>query len=525
MSQAFPADMDQVAEIVGASEKILADSHINKKLLDEYRLLIEEIVLKLIENSKPGSEITVTRVKRIGGVNIKIGCPGTPIVLGEQDEMDIGGRIIEEYSDYLRQSYSSGTNYITFTTSYDSTLLLSVGSLVLSVVVALLLGLFFDGTQIEWINDNLIYPCVIIFTRALQTMALPAAFFSLASFLVTLNLSLDKDLRIKRLFFRYFGTSLVAIGVGAICWAVYRAFGFLTYDLTAFSVARENFMGQSVQEFLTQTVSSNIIDPFIVTNPLPMLIIAVLLGFGAASFFGPEGDTTRKAISSINGLFCRALNIVYSSIPIFLFFALLTKWLSAGAGYALVLLSYFGMLILPLVLMFVVYAIQMILSGVNPITFVKDYAEVILENLRIGSNIQALPYNKRMIYRKTKMQSGLLREGLNLGTLMNMDGNCMIISTTILVLLTCTGVQLSVVQVISMLFIIILLSVGAPNQPGSFQLSMIVLMAYVGISGDLYGDILIIEAFTGKLYSCVNALGDIVTMVMESHRLKKSNAN
>ena len=267
---------------------------------------------------------------------------------------------------------------------------------------------------------------------------------------------------------------------------------------------------------------------FVSLSPVPftklsMLVMGIILGIAAGTYFGPYGDFARNGIEALNGLFCKMMDVVYNVIPFFLFFALIRGWMNYGFIYYFSLVKNITILLPGFVLLAILYMVELGISGINPLTFIKDYRMILLENLKIGSNIQAMPYNKRTMSRMTSLPREILEEGLKLGGMMNMDGNCVIVSMGIMGMISSTGIELSVAKWIMLAFIVILLSVGAPNQPGSFLLSLAVLMSFVGISSNLTGDLLIIEALLGKLYSCANATGDIVTLAIENARYERKN--
>lgn len=523
MSKAFPAITESVSPVVEYVSAALERDKVNPKLSYEYQLMVEEIVFKLVDHATPNAEITVDVFKRLGGLNIHLTCPGKAIVLAQEDEFDLGGKIIEGFSDYLRQSYSAGVNRITFastTTESNHFLLMTALSISLSLIAAIVLKIFCTPQQLIWLDESIVYPVVGLFTRCMQTMATPVAFFSLAAFLVTLHQSLSNDHRLIQICIRNFLVSLIALGIGVVVWQIYKDLG-ITLQLSLNRTDTNDFMGNTVADFLNQAVSGNIIDPFLSTNPIPMLVIGVLLGIAAGDFFGPEGDGARRGIASVNGLFCKMMDVVYGTIPLFMFFALLRGWMQAGFSYYLMLIRNLLLFIPAIFLLLVVYVLQMLFAGVSPLRFFRNYKDVLWENLKIGSNLNAMPYNKRMILRRTKMPRDILDAGLQLGGLMNMDGNCIMISTEIVGMIISAGVALNTTKFFMLMLVSILLSVGAPNQPGSFLLSTIVLMSLVGITGDLYADLLLVEALYGKVYSCLNAVGDIVTMVIEGERIKK----
>lgn len=526
MGNTFKAEQNSIHLIVEYVSDALSKSDINKNLAYEYQLLVEEIVIKLVENASQGAEIYVNVYKKLGSMGIKINCAGKAIALHQEDEFDFGGKIIEEFGDYLKQDYSAGVNHIIFsssTTESNSFILNSGIAVIASIIIGVTINFICDAEKVLWINTNLISPIVDIFTKCLQTVATPVAFFSLAAFIVTLKLTIENNRKLIFIAIRYASTSIIALAIGTVIWKIYSCLG-IYFDLNLSRSKTDNFFGDTIGEFLNQSVLGNFIDPFLNSNPIPMLVMGVLLGIAAGNLFGVYGNSARNGILTFNGLFCKMMDLIYNAIPFFLFFALLRGWLTSGIDHGISLLVTLATFIPGFILLMVLYFVELLVNGISPIKFLKDYKEVLIENLKIGSNIQAMPYNKRMISRITKMPRDVLDKGLQLGAMMNMDGNCIVVSMGIIGMIYSLNIELSIIQIALMALIILLLSVGAPNQPGSFLLGIAVLMSFVGISSTFSGDFLIIEAIFGKVYSCMNATGDIVMMVIEDKRIKDAEA-
>jgi len=520
MAKTFPAVTESISEITQYTEQRLEEKRVTESLINEYRLLIEEIAIKLIEKAAPNAEISVSVVRSMGSISIELHCQGQVISLAAEDEFDFGGRILEEFGNNLSQTYSAGKNHVTFSSTNNSrALLFDIISVAASLLVVLLLRTYCSGDQIAWMKDNIAYPITVVFTRCMQILATPVAFFSLAAFLIELQMTLNRDRRVVRLVVRYFVTSIVAMLIGLALWLLTR--DVISLETSSYVANSDNFMGSSVKDILLGLMGNNILEPFMLTNPIPMLMLGILAGVAVSRQFGEYGATARKAINTCCSTFCGMLNLAYSVIPFFMFFALLYQWLDGGYQRVFEIFKLVALGAVPIVVLLLFYALQMIGSGYSPISFVREYGDILLENLKIGSNVEAVPYNRRMLYRKEKIQRDYLNMALELGSVMNMDGNCVMVATCILFQLTMAGLHLEPVQEIGMAVIMLLISVGAPNQPGSFLICMAVLMSFVGLSTEAYSTLLIMEAFLGKLYSTANSVGDITTIVLEWKKLQK----
>ena len=96
----------------------------------------------------------------------------------------------------------------------------------------------------------------------------------------------------------------------------------------------------------------------------------------------------------------------------------------------------------------------------------------------------------------------------------------MLISMSFIFLL---GIEISWLQIIGIAFLILFLSVGAPNQPGSIMIGILIITLYLK-ADELILIAIFAEVFFGWLQNIINVIGDIVTAAIEEQKYnKKSN--
>ena len=520
MVRKFPATAEHVAEITEYAISKLSSTGINSKLLYEYRLMIEELTLKLVRCAKPNAELSVEFSRKLRKSQITFTCAGDTVLLAPHDGADLSGFILEEYSDYLTQSYAAGMNRVIFSTSVSdrSFMRACIISIVLSLLTSVLFQYALPASVSEWfLNNSFFHSVVLIFTNFISCLAVPVSFFSVASSITSLIMTRQRNSRLSPLISGYILSTLAAICVG---FGTFHVLNLLNpvFDLSKYTAERISIMGNTLIDFINSSVPANIISPFIDSNPLPLLILAVAMGISSGSLFGTAGKNIREGIEALKSLFCRMLGLFYNALPVFLYFALLSGWVSTGFQYYLRTLVTLLFILVPVAVFFLLYAIRLRVCGITLKEFYRDYSDVLKENYDIGSNILAMPYNRRMLRRKTGLPRGYLQDSLRLGTVMNMNGSSLLASFCIVFLLHACGIQLTVLEQIAALIVLILLSIGAPNQPGSLILVMLVLMKFLGVSQTFVANALVVEAVYGKLYSFINSMGDVVEIVLVSRR-------
>lgn len=509
----FPVNENTITAATESAVEALGKMHENEKLIDEYRLLVEELVRKLVGASAPGAELTLDVSENHRKFRLRFSCAGKPVSLTRENEDDLSGLLLDEYADCLQQSYTAGTNHVSFSAAvtFDRFLLRCAISFAAALVCYTVARFFLPESALVWIDSNLFFPISTIFTEAMTMLATPVAFFSLAASLISLYMSWDNNRRLDRVIVRYFASSVAVIVIG-FASAMLLKNAFRAFDPEVYATARVDILGATLGGFFEEAVVSNLVEIFFSENPLPMLLFSVLMALAAVRLFGRTGENVRGGILGLHGIFSQMLNFLYSLAPFFLFFSVVTSLYDSGYSFLWRVLLFLALLTIPCCLALLGYAFSLRLSGLPLRDFREKYGAVVLENLRIGSNIQAFPYNRRQLRRITGLPRAYLNETLRLGTIMNMDGSSLVTSFAITLYVNCCGIRLPWHLQLALFLVLLLVSAGAPNQPGSCLLIMVVLFRFVGISSVLLADILVVEVFFGKFYSFLNSLGDIVSI-------------
>ena len=103
----------------------------------------------------------------------------------------------------------------------------------------------------------------------------------------------------------------------------------------------------------------------------------------------------------------------------------------------------------------------------------------------------------------------------------NLDGNCFLITLTALIFISVSGTGIDLFHIGSIGVLVLFLSLGAPNQPGSCLIGMLIIFYHMD-APQLMPLALFTEVMFGGMQNLINVLGDIVTIVVDDARVKKS---
>ena len=79
----------------------------------------------------------------------------------------------------------------------------------------------------------------------------------------------------------------------------------------------------------------------------------------------------------------------------------------------------------------------------------------------------------------------------------------------------------SKLQIIGIAVLVLFLSIGVPNQPGSILIGMLIITYYLQ-ANELILVAIYAEVFFGALRNAINVVGDIVTVAIEEQKSRKS---
>ena len=102
---------------------------------------------------------------------------------------------------------------------------------------------------------------------------------------------------------------------------------------------------------------------------------------------------------------------------------------------------------------------------------------------------------------------------------LNLDGNCFIIMFFTLVFVLASSADFPWINFVGLALLVLFLSLGAPNQPGSILIGVLIVVMYLNASGMVCAAIYS-EAFLGAAQNLINVIGDIVMVAIEDSKEK-----
>ncbi len=309
-------------------------------------------------------------------------------------------------------------------------------------------------------------------------------------------------------------TSFLAVALAIVFGYVLRLVtalaGIETGGLTVTGYTKED-----LPRLISSLIPSDIIEPFKMLSPYPMIILSFLIVIALGSVDN-QFDRLKNAVDAFYVLFSKMLNLVMLVLPFFCFLSFLHLMLESGFRELIGVIVSWALVLFGVIILLCLYALRLKAAGVKVIDFIKKVLPVLKENIMINSAIDAVPFNIRQCGKIFKINRTELEDKMPVLAQINLDGNCFIIMAITMLLLVSGGAQLPWWNYLLLAVLVVFLSVGAPNQPGSILIGMLIIIQYLNIPGILYVAIYC-EVLLGTVQNLVNVTGDIVMVVIENN--------
>ncbi len=489
-------------------------------------MLILEALTYTITQQNAGQDtlIEIHGKKSLGKTTITLVYDG-PRYNAEKEEDDFSPeyKILNAYAEKIEYTYSSHQNMIKLTVSRSSTRTMVFYLISILIGIAIYLPIRFltgEATQ-EYIHNNIVFPVERVFTNSMLLVGTVVTFLSLLKNLTDAYILSGKNSNSKKLQKMTIVSSIISIvlAIGAsyiIIWFVR-----LTMPSGSFSGFPQLDFNLPLSDFINSLMPSDIFSVFQTFSPFPMLIFAAIVTYSCCSV-GPYFDKVKKGIEVLYSLFARILNVVMFVLPFFVTIAILDVMLHDGFAVLLNCFAVFLLMVGSLIYLAVYYLLRLRMGGVRIIPFVKKLGPLIRENFGIASSIDAVPYNIRYCARVYKMDRKRLEGSLPTLAQLNLDGNCFLITSLSILIMFLIKMRVHVFSIITICVIVFCLSLGAPNQPGSCLIGMLIILFYLKTQ-NMIALAILGEVLCGSLQNIVNVIGDIVTVAVLDAEDKRSD--
>ena len=505
---------------------------VQKKLAMKAELLAEETIVQFVSHAPANTPLQVQVRRLTGDTSIVLSMPGeefdpyTGITSDgaapdeTQSEEAIRAILLRSHGEKYKYSHAKGVNRVRILAG-QSVRSVSSGTLI-ALIAGLLFGLLLKNVLPAGAADALCYhllkPVQTVFMNAMKIVIAPVVFFSLVTCVSQFkNISELGKLGAKILCV-YLSTTAAAILLGNGIFAVFQPgeWGFaLSGGVQTAAAAAENAaVDTSIRTMLINIVPSNFLAPFLESNTLQLIFLAILCG-AAMGMIGEYSSVLKQLFDALNSLFLTVTTIIARFIPAAVFASVSIMVLDLSGTSFLSLIGVTGVQIFAIFLMICFYGLMILSVGrLNPLTFFRKSREGMLTSFTLSSSSAAMPTNMRVCTEKLGVSPAVANFSIPLGTTINMDGSCIYLTILSLFLARAYGVEVSVQAVLSLAVTIMLLSLGAPGVPGSGLICLGVALSVIHVPVEAIGLIIAINPLLDMFDTMSNTTGDLAAAVI-----------
>ncbi|MBQ9648511.1 MAG: dicarboxylate/amino acid:cation symporter [Oscillospiraceae bacterium] len=386
-------------------------------------------------------------------------------------------------------------------------------SLPMQIVIALVAGIvaglicYFAG--LADFTASYLKPFGTIFVNLLKFLVVPVVLLSMIDGIISMG-DMKKVGSVGWKTVAYFlVTTAVACVIGLVFANIFNGAGLFPVLQNA---AGAEWTGKTSQNFMDTLVAifpDNMWKSFTNADMLQVIVIALLLGGGILAA-GEKAKLAKDIVSSFYAVIDKVMTFVISLSPIGVF-AMMT-WVVATQGPNI--LGSLALVILCAYLAYIVHAVLVYslsakaFAGVSPLTFFRKAAPAMIFAFTSTSSAATLPVSKECAD-DLGAEEDISSFVLPLGATINMDGTAIYQCVATIFLATCSGVRLTIGQMVIIVVTATLASIGTAGTPGAGMIMLAMVLTAMGIDVNMIMIIYGVDRLFDMGRTCLNVTGDI----------------
>jgi len=379
-----------------------------------------------------------------------------------------------------------------------------IAGAIFGVLGGLFIGDFF--LSIEFIGT--------VFLNALKMIVIPLIIASMIVGVTSLGDIRKLGKTTGKTLFYYLVTTGFSVLIGIILVNIIQPgkgienFGGFIPDIVAESKSK------SMIDVIIGLIPPNIFDAAAQGKVLPLIVFSLLFG-GVLTTIGEKGKPVILFFEGINQAIMKLVNLILYIAPIGVMSLIggivasnresIEELVSGLALYSITVilgLLIHAIIILPLILK--------LLTKHKPIPFFLNMGQALATAFTTASSSATLPITMECIEEKNKVDTRAASFVLPLGATINMDGTALYEAVAAIFIAQIYGIDLGVTQQIIIFLTATLASIGAAGIPHAGTVTMVFVLAAVGLPLEGIGLIWAIDWFLDRCRTTVNVWGDSV---------------
>ncbi len=385
-------------------------------------------------------------------------------------------------------------------------------ALVAGIVVGIA-GSYAPENVFNPINNYLLVPVGKIFIGLIKMLVVPIVFCAIAMGVFQLG-NPKKIGRIggKTIMF-FLCTTAIAISIAIVVACIIKP-GQVT-GLEAAAQAPQLNESPGLIEMLIGIIPENPINALATGNMLQIIFFALLFGFGI-SLLGDKVNGLRNAISQINDVLMKVINIVMYTAPAGAFALIASAIGTNGPSTLKQMAMYVVAVIISLLVHFLfTYGMALRIFGkMSLIEFVKKFYPAMIVGFSTSSSSATLPISMEVAQENLKVTPSVSSFVQSLGSTINMDGTAIMQGVATIFIAQVYHIDLSLVQILTVILTAVLASIGTAGVPAVGLVMLTMVLNQVGLPVEGIALIIGVDRILDMLRTSVNITGDAICAVI-----------
>ncbi|MCR6702700.1 MAG: dicarboxylate/amino acid:cation symporter [Dokdonella sp.] len=269
---------------------------------------------------------------------------------------------------------------------------------------------------------------------------------------------------------------------------------------------------------LVQIVPDNVVRAAASNDIIAVMFFALIFGIGMVATRTPA---TERVKEFFQGVFEISMTLIHGVIRLAPYaVACLVFNLAALFGWELLvkLAGYVGVALLAMAIhFFVVYSVAVRwFGGMSPLAFFRGSQEAIVMAFTSSSSNATLPTALKVAEEELRLPPRVARFVLTIGATANQNGTALFEGVTVLFLAQFFGVDLTLWQQLTVMFVCILGGIGTAGVPSGSLPVIAMICAMVGVPPEGIGLILGVDRLLDMSRTVLNVTGDLAAAVVVS---------
>ena len=402
----------------------------------------------------------------------------------------------------------------------------TIVGLILGVIIQWIAGSPKDPSKVTWLSEDTQWYGLFGygFMDLLKMLVVPLVFLSIIRVIINMKGENLGKLTSRSIFMLLITTAIAAI-IGIIVGNVMNlGVGVNIGDVNNNIEIREV---TSIIDTLRGLLPSNPIKAMADGNIVAVVIFAAFIGTSINILKKKYSDVIEPFVGWVQGAYKIITSVAMTVIKFmpYAVVALLANTITArGISALYTVLDFIIALYISVVIMFIIHLLIISISGINPITYIRNVSEALILAFTSRSSLGTLPVTIECLTNNVKVNEGVASFVGSLGSNMGMNGCAGIYPALMAITIgNMAGIEMDISFYIMLLVIITISSLGIAGLPGTATMAVSVVVSGMGMGSyfPLAGGIIAIDPILDMGRTMLNVNGTMTSTVVVAKSLKE----